>query len=87
MTVPTTTQDQPLSNEVVATLYDGMADSMGEWYADLYQVAMRIRAREEGTQDPGTLQEAQTKRQRQEKEKKEKAPTSSSRRTVPPKRP
>jgi len=89
VTVPPTTQDQPLSNEVVATLYDRMADAMREWYADLYHVAMRIRAHEEGTSDPGTLTEAQAKRQaeKEEKQKKEKAPASGSRRTIPPKRP
>src|SRR5262249_16072666 len=63
--------DRPISNEMLAKLYIGMAATMEEWWADLYHVAMRIRAREEGTPDPGTLMEDQTKR-RQEKAKKEK---------------
>jgi hypothetical protein len=87
MTVPTTVQDQPISNKVIANLYDTMANAMHEWHADLDHVAMRIRALEEGTPDPVTLEEARTKRQQTEKEKKEKAPSSGSRRTNPPKRP
>jgi len=87
MTVPTTVQDQPLSNEVIAKLYDTMADAMREWRADLDHVAMRIHAFEEGTPDPGTLQEAQTKRRLREKEIKEKTPSSGSRRAIQPKRP
>jgi hypothetical protein len=79
--------NQPLSNETVAKLCDGVADGMREWKADLYHVAMRIRAYEEGTPDPGTLQEAQNQRQQLEKEKKEKGASPGPRRTTPPKRP
>ena len=46
-----------------------MADGMREWIADLHHVAMRIRAREEGTLDPGTLMENQAKRQQEKAEK------------------
>jgi hypothetical protein len=60
--------NQPLSNEMVAKLYGGMADEMREWQADLSHVAMRIRAHEEGTQDPGTLREAQKQRRQEKKE-------------------
>ena len=69
--IPPVESNRPISNEMLATLYDGMADGMREWIADLHHVAMRIRAREEGTPDPGTLMEDQTNR-RQEKAKKEK---------------
>jgi hypothetical protein len=72
ITVPAAEFDRPISNEMLAKLYVGMAATMEEWWADLCHVAMRIRAREEGTPDPGTLMEDQTKR-RQEKAKKEKA--------------
>jgi hypothetical protein len=59
----------------MAKLYVGMAASMEEWWADLCHVAMRIRAREESTPDPGTLMEDQTRRRQEnvKKEKKEKA--------------
>lgn len=42
---------------MIATLYDTHAESMTRWAADLYHVATRIRAFEEGTPDPGTLTE------------------------------
>jgi hypothetical protein len=87
ITVPPAELNQPLSNETVAKLCDGVADGMREWKADLDHVAMRIRAYEEGTPDPGTLREAQNKRQQQEKEKKEKGASPGPRRTTPPKRP
>jgi len=67
---PPATIDRPISNEVVAKLYAGLENAMREWREDLYHVALRIRAREEGTSDPGTLLEAQLKR-KQEKEKDE----------------
>jgi hypothetical protein len=67
--VPPVEFNRPISNEMLATLYDGMADGMREWFADLYHVAMRIRAREEGTLDPGTLMEDQAKRQQEKAEK------------------
>jgi hypothetical protein len=64
------TINRPISNEVVAKLYAGLENAMREWREDLYHVALRIRAREEGTSDPGTLLEAQIKR-KQEKKKDE----------------
>jgi hypothetical protein len=64
--VPPVEFNRPISNEMLATLYDGMADGMREWFADLHHVAMRIRAREEGTLDPGTLK---AKRQQEKAEK------------------
>jgi hypothetical protein len=72
MTISPAAFDRPISNEMLANMYDSLQDGMQEWHADLYHVAMRIRAREEGMPDPGTLLEAQGKRQ-QEKAKKEKA--------------
>lgn len=72
ITAPPADFDRPLPNEMVAAMYNGMVDGMREWCADLHHVAMRIRAREEGTPDPGTLLEAQIKRQ-QERGEKEKA--------------
>ena len=71
-TVPPATFDQPISNEVLAEMHDGLVDQMREWSEDLLHVALRIRAREEDTLDPGTLVEAQSTRQ-QEKAKQEKA--------------
>jgi hypothetical protein len=53
-------------------MHDGLVDQMREWSEDLLHVALRIRAREEDTLDPGTLVEAQSTRQ-QEKAKQEKA--------------
>jgi hypothetical protein len=67
---PPATIDRPMSNEVVAELYAGLENAMREWREDLCHVALRIRAREEGTLDPGTLLEAQIKR-KQEKGKDE----------------
>jgi hypothetical protein len=62
-TVPPATFDPPVSNQMIAKLYHGLVDGMREWHADLHHVAMRIRAFEENTPDPGTLLEAQNKRQ------------------------
>jgi hypothetical protein len=67
---PPATINRPISNEVVAKLYAGLETAMREWREDLYHVTLRIRAREEGTSDPGTLLEAQIKG-KQEKEKDE----------------
>jgi hypothetical protein len=58
-----------MPNNVVAALYKALMEGMREWHADLYHVAMRIRAIEEGTPDPGTLLEAQNKRQEEQAEK------------------
>jgi hypothetical protein len=86
--IPTATFDQPLSNEMAAKLHQGMLEGMGDWKADLLHVAMRIRALEGDAPDPGTLMEAQIKRQQEkEQEQKEKAASSGSRRTIPRKRP
>jgi hypothetical protein len=52
----------PFPLDMVAKLYEGQADSYVKWCSDLFQVAMRIRAVEEGTPDPGTLVETQAKR-------------------------
>jgi hypothetical protein len=62
---PPATIDRPMSNEVVAKLYAGLENAMREWREDLCHVALRIRAREEGTLDPGTLLEAQIKRKQE----------------------
>src|SRR6476620_262804 len=59
ITVPPATFDRPISNEMIAKMYDGLVNGMREWYEDLYHVVTRIRAREEGTPDPGTLLEAE----------------------------
>jgi hypothetical protein len=46
----------PLTMEFIAnTLYGQHARKMKRWREDLFHVAMRIRAVEEGTPDPGTL--------------------------------
>ena len=76
ITIPLAEFARSLSNEMVAKTHAAIADRMRDWQADLLHVAMRIRAREEGTPDPGMLLEAQSKR-RQEKAKKEKAAASS----------
>jgi hypothetical protein len=67
--IPPAEFNRPISNEILATLYDRRADAMWEWLADLYHVAMRIRAHEEGTADPGALIEDQAKRQQEKAEK------------------
>jgi hypothetical protein len=69
ISVPAPEFDRPISKEMQAKLYLGMAATMEEWGADLCHVAMRIRAGEEGTPDPGTLMEHQIKRSRANKEK------------------
>jgi hypothetical protein len=51
------TFDVPMDHDMMATLYEGLADRMEEWQGELYHVAMRFRAVEEGTPDPGTLLE------------------------------
>jgi hypothetical protein len=65
------TINRPISNEVVAKLYAGLEDAMREWREDLCHVALRIRAREEGTSEPGPLLEAQIKRKQEEKDERD----------------
>lgn len=45
----------PLTMEFIANIYGHYALKMKHWREDLFHVAMRIRAFEEGTRDPGTL--------------------------------
>ena len=56
------TFDPPMPHEMVATLYEGVADRMHEWQGELHHVAMRL-AVEEGTPDPGTLTETRRERE------------------------
>jgi hypothetical protein len=60
-----TTSDTPFPHEIVALWYDGLASRMSEWHGELYHMAMRFRAAEAGTPDPGTLLE-RSQRQKQE---------------------
>jgi hypothetical protein len=55
----------PLTMEFIAnTLYARHALKMKHWQEDLFHVAMRIRAVEEGTPDPGTLSATSVARRR-----------------------
>jgi len=51
------TFEMPMDHDLMGTLYEGLADRMKKWQQELYHVAMRFRAIEEGTADPGTLTE------------------------------
>lgn len=55
-------QEIALPHDVVITLYEGNHAALEKWASDLYHVAMRIRAAEDGTPDPGTLVETQDER-------------------------
>jgi hypothetical protein len=61
--------ENAIPNEMLATIYENNASSLLDWHADLYHVAMRIRAEEEGTPDAGTLLEAREKREKAKAEK------------------
>jgi hypothetical protein len=54
--------DLPMDHDMMAVAYEGLADRMEEWHGELYHVAMRFRAKEEGTPDPGTLIETHDQR-------------------------
>jgi len=54
--------EQPIKQDLLAKLYEGNALLLKHWAQDLYHVAMRIRAIEEGTPDPGTLSATQRER-------------------------
>jgi hypothetical protein len=54
--------DKPISFDMLKTVYKGIEQSMDEWCADLTHVALRLRAAQEGTPDPGALQYARQKR-------------------------
>jgi hypothetical protein len=58
-------QAQPMPHDAVITIYEGNRSSLRKWGSDLYHVAMRIIAYEDGTPDPGTLIETQNKRYEQ----------------------
>jgi hypothetical protein len=51
-----------VDHDVYAKLYEGQSSGLKKWASDLFHVAMRIRAYEDGTPDPGTLTETQEKR-------------------------
>jgi len=58
---------EPMPHDVVLVIYDGNHSSLQKWASDLFHVAMRIRAEEDGTPDPGTLGDTQEKRYAQPK--------------------
>lgn len=57
--------NQSMTNDFIATLYKGNAQLLKHWRQDLYHVAMRIRAVEEGTPDPGTLISTERERRKE----------------------
>jgi hypothetical protein len=63
--MPLSGNDCSSAGRHLARLYAGLENAMREWREDLCHVALRIRAREEGTLDPGTLLEAQIKRKQE----------------------
>jgi len=54
--------DTPMPADAVAILEKGLVKTQKKWAADIYHVAMRIRAFEEGTPDPGSLIETESAR-------------------------
>lgn len=53
--------EKPMPNDMVAMLYEAYSASLEQWRANLHHVAMRILATENGTPDPGTLNERDMK--------------------------
>lgn len=62
------TQVEALSLGMLAAAYLTHAVAMTNWQQDLYHVAMRLRAAEEGSPDPGILSETRAKRASQLKD-------------------
>jgi hypothetical protein len=60
--VEPTPATQPFPNKFVCQFYEAQETYFAKWAADLYHVAMRIRAEEDGTPDPGTLAHTQEAR-------------------------
>ena len=56
------TVDVIIDHQHLAKLYKGAVETYKEWQADLLHVAVRIRAEQEGTADPGTLLQEQSRR-------------------------
>ncbi|PDT76987.1 hypothetical protein [Bradyrhizobium sp. C9] len=55
--------EPPLEHKFMKTIYDTASAAYKNWGSDIYHVAMRIRATEEGWRDPGTLVETAAARQ------------------------
>ncbi len=55
-------RDEPMPHDIALMIYEGNHRVLQKWRFDLYHVAMRIRAAEESTPDPGTLLETQEQR-------------------------
>jgi hypothetical protein len=60
--------EQPMPHDVVLMIFQGNLTSLRKWSSDLYHAAMRIRAYEDNTKDPGTLTETEAERYKDVKE-------------------